>query len=188
MTETQKIIDTLWQEGRAKLPDPMNPETTAYLDRTRERVLDILIVMDPPYKAEQVGFITLSKKFPGLYQMWASKDMHPLIPAYDNVGLAVRPEYQFRKFGTTLISLGLGIAQKETQEEGSNQFLVFGKDPTPDAIKLYSKAGFKITHYPEGRVDYDSLDIVPKIQISREPSRRERRAIRKRIRGLWPIE
>lgn len=181
------IVETLWEQGKVTLPDPLNLKTTAYLDRARENIFDILIAADPPYKAEQVGFITVEKRPHGVYQIYSDRG-HPLIESRRHYGIGVSPQYCNRGFGQTLLTLGIGVAQEDFYGRPSTRdFMIFGNEPTYDSQGMYKNAGFKPfkTDGKVSHVAYEDPNALPEINILMQPVKKQRSGFNAWWHALW---
>jgi ribosomal protein S18 acetylase RimI-like enzyme len=166
VANTQEIIDTLWQNKKAQLINGYGEKYEAAFSRI-EDYLDIILCKE----SETVGFISLKIGEAGKYSIVnnAKLNRHPDISLTPGHGLAVKEKFRKRGLGAALLSLGIGIAQKDFKEKNSSgTFKVLATDITDSGFGCYKNFGFRILDgmtVSEGY--YSDSDRVPEINFLR---------------------
>lgn len=166
VADTQGVIDTLWQEKKALLVNGYGESYEASFSRIEDH-LDITLSQGN----EPIGFIALKCEGGGRYSIVNNTRInpHPAITNTPGHGLAVREDFRKRGLGSALLSLGIGLAQKDFKEiKGTGRFEVLATDVTESGLGCYKNFGFKLLEgmtVTEG--SYTDKDQVPGIIILR---------------------
>jgi ribosomal protein S18 acetylase RimI-like enzyme len=166
VADTQGVIDILWQDKKAQLVNGFGERYEARFTRIGE-YLDITLSQE----SIPVGFVTLISENDGKYSIVndSNTSPHPAVTNTPGHGLAVREEFRKRGLGSALLSLGIGIAQKDFKEKGEvGEFKILATDVTESGLGCYKNFGFQIKEgmtVTEGY--YLDKDHVPGIKILR---------------------
>lgn len=164
--DTPGVIDTLWRDRKALLVNGYNETYEALFSRIEDHI-DILLSQDQ----EPIGFITLKLVRDGTYSIVNNSKInpHPTITITPGHGLAIKEDFRKRGLGSALLSLAIGIAQRDHKEkESTAKFEVLATDITESGYGCYNNFGFQIMEgmkVTEGR--YTDRDQVPEIKILR---------------------
>ena len=164
MNIVEEIVNSLWSQGRVALAGPDRNEMTAVYSRPAD-FFDIVIST----QEEPAGFITLKYEGGGKYSIVNNTKVnrHPSFVNTPGHGLEVKNKFRKRGLGAALLSLGIGIAQRDyrTRDEEA-EFRVVASDITGLGLGCYQNFGFQIK---QGlRVSsgyYYNPDTVPELAI-----------------------
>lgn len=172
MRDSDVLINTLWSEKKVVIETGYGEKFEAIFSRPHG-FFDI--VLSTPQ--EKVGFITLKHEKGGLYYIVNDTRLNPH-PTFENNpgdGLEVKQKFRKRSIGAALLSLGIGVVQRDYKlMKEEEQFHVVASKMTYSGMGCYQNFGF---HIDEGMWitsgTYYDLEHVPEI------------AIRKRKVSFW---
>lgn len=164
--DTEGAIETLWQDNKVLLTNGYGEKYEATFKRI-EDYIDIIL----SHKEGPVGFITLKFEGGGKYSIVNDTKLnpHPTITKTPGHGIAVKEDFRKRGLGSALLSLGIGIAQKDFKSRNKpSTFEIWATDITESGFGCYNNFGFKIKEgmkVSEGV--YSKEDGVPEIRFLR---------------------
>lgn len=141
------LLDELWKSGQAPIHLSGSDFTAAY-KRTRAGAINVTIAEGDTL----VGYATLHRDDRGWYQVVHYPDIDGVFPGLKNgfgVGIEIRPEYRGRHAGHALLSLGVGLAQREFEKRGWLNFEVRANG-LGDREDFFRKFGFAIARHDLG--------------------------------------
>ncbi|MBW2465969.1 MAG: GNAT family N-acetyltransferase [Deltaproteobacteria bacterium] len=164
MPYTSSVIDALWQERETTIPTNHDKQYKVVYSRPGN-FFDIIISHD----REPVGFITLKYEGEGTYSIVNDTQINPH-PSFINTpghGIEVKEKFRKRGFGAALLSLGIGIVQRDWQvNKKGGIFKVVASDITKQGLGCYKNFGFTIKEGMQVSAGYyTNPDTVPEISI-----------------------
>lgn len=179
MTNTDEIIEKLWHEKKAFITTPDGEEFRGEFTN-HAGFLDIVLSSE----SEPVGFITLKHEGKGTYSIVNDTKINPH-PTFVNTpghGLEVKKKYRKRSIGAALLSIGIGIAQRDFKTYWQDGiFKVVASDITHLGLGCYQHFGFQVR---QGMLvsagHYFNLECVPEINITKKKATRLTR-LKKRL-------
>lgn len=164
MSETDRVLDTLWDKNQTRLTTTTGESYFVSFSRPAE-FLDIVIA----FNKTPVGFVTLKYEGDGKYSIVNDTQVNPH-PTFINTpghGIEVKTEYRKKGLGAALLSIGIGIAQRDWKAGGRDgAFKVVASDITSDGMGCYQNFGFTIKEgmlVSEGY--YSDSEKVPEVNI-----------------------
>lgn len=160
----EDIINTLWTEGRVELETGDCESMIAVYSRPADFFDIVLSIQEEP-----AGFITLKNENSGRYSIVneTKVNQHPGFVNTPGHGLEVKYKFRKKGLGAALLTLGIGIAQKDFQAKNEAvEFVVVAGDITGLGLGCYQNFGFQIKEGMQisSGYYYDS-DKVPEINI-----------------------
>lgn len=169
----KETIDTLWGNGRTVITANPRDEFVVVFSRPHG-FFDLTLANGKTN--EPVGFITLKHEEKGLYYIVNDTKLNPHQVFSNNPGdgIEVHEKYRKRGIGGALLSLGIGIVQRDyrdRKEEG--EFTVVASRITDVGIGCYKNFGFAMKQgLWISSATYTNPDFVPELAILRNPAGR----------------
>lgn len=120
-------------------------------------------------ESEPIGFITLKYEGDGIYSIVneTKKNLHPGFINTPGHGIEVIERFRKRGIGKALLSIGIGLTQRDWRENGKKgRFTVVASDVTNSGLGCYQNFGFIVQ---EGmavtRCHYHDSEHIPKLRI-----------------------
>ena len=163
-----EIVDELWLRRETSIPNRDNTFRVTLKD-LGEGYLDIYMRGTNP--DEGIGFITMQSRESGVYEirnsLWIK--MHPDCEDLLGNGMEVSPLYTGMGFGNALLSIGIGITQRDYKSKQTDKpFKVRANGINPDlAKKVYEPFGFVIDS--SNSATYTNADAVPELKLNLKP-------------------
>lgn len=142
MTDIQQVLDELWRDAKTTLPRGDGKKYTIVFSR-HHGFLDVTMRDDG---SESIGFITLKYESDGTYSIVNDTKTNPHLGFVNTPGhgIEVIEKYRKRGIGKALLSIGIGLAQRDWRfnmaEEG--RFTVVASDVTDSGLGCYQNFGF----------------------------------------------
>ncbi|MBU0729946.1 MAG: GNAT family N-acetyltransferase [Proteobacteria bacterium] len=166
ISNIETVISALWENHNTVIRTGYGEEFDVRFSQ-RENYFDVVLSI----KNNDIGFITLKQKNSGRYSIVndSSINPHPAITQTAGHGLAVKAEHRKRGIGAALLSLGVGIAQKDYKARSTDEpFEVIATDVTGLGYGCYLHFGFKILPgMKETTAHYRDANRLPELKILR---------------------
>ncbi len=163
-TSIDKIILELWDNQETVIIANDGGECRITFSRPDD-FFDIVIFN----KLEPMGFITLKYESNGLYSIVndTSANFHPSFINTPGHGIEVKTKFRKRGLGKALLSIGIGMVQKDWQVNPKDgRFKVTASDITKVGLGCYKNFGFTIKEgMAVSSCDYTDPENVPEINI-----------------------
>ncbi len=164
MMSINSVIDELWEKRETTISTRHDKKYRIAYSRPGG-YFDVVISND----REPIGFITLKYVGEGTYSIVNDIKINPH-PSFINTpghGIEVKGKFRKRGLGATLLSLGIGIVQRDWRYNAEdNKFMVLASDITSLGMGCYQNFGFTIEEGMQVSTGYyTNLDTVPEINI-----------------------
>ena len=161
----EEIVDELWLNKETLIPVGSNDLVNVSLELMPNDWFRIM--MNHHDKGTKVGYVMVKRKDDGRYDLMNNPRIIP-DPQFSGgyYGIEVNPNYQRRSFGTALLSLGIGIAQRDFIDRGATGNFRFELMAMTGDLsdKFYRNFGLDI-YDPPNKGRYTKLDKVPELKI-----------------------
>ena len=142
MTSTESVIDELWRVGETMLNTDSGEKYLITYSRP-SGFLDVIFTSS----TESVGFITIKYEGGGIYSIVNDTSVNPHSSLLNTPGHGIKVKNKFRKrgLGAALLSIGIGIAQRDWHARGmEGNFKIVASDITNEGLGCYQNFGFTI--------------------------------------------
>jgi hypothetical protein len=161
---SSSVIDELLKERQATILTKHDKKYRIVYSRPGG-FFDVVISHD----GDPIGFITLKNVGEGTYSIVNDIKINPH-PSFINTpghGMEVKETFRKRGLGATLLSLGIGIVQRDWRINGKGKnFKVVASDITSQGFGCYQNFGFTIKEGMKVSTGYyTNPDTVPDINI-----------------------
>ncbi len=164
MPNIDKVIEELWDKRETSIYGTSGKEYRVTFSRP-SGFFDVA-VFD---KQEPMGFITLKHENNGLYSIVNDTKSNPHASLANTPGHGIEVKEKFRKrgIGKALLSLGIGIIQRDWRlEQRGGEFKVIASDITSSGLGCYHNFGFTVKQgMAVSSCYYSDPDTVPEINI-----------------------
>lgn len=143
MIDIQQLVDRLWRESTATVPAMEGKSYEIIYSRPAD-FYDVVMSEE----LEPVGFITMKYEGDGVYSIVneTKKNLHPGFINTPGHGIEVRERFRKRGIGKALLSIGIGLAQRDWRENKKNEgrFTIVASDVTDSGLGCYQNFGFTV--------------------------------------------
>ncbi|MCF6290024.1 MAG: GNAT family N-acetyltransferase [Desulfobacterales bacterium] len=164
MPNIDKVIEALWDKREASIYGADGKEYRVIFSRPGG-FFDVSILDN----LEPMGFITLKHENKGLYSIVNDTKINPHSSLANTPGHGIEVKEKFRKRGAgkALLSVGIGIIQRDWRlEQRGGEFKVIASDITNIGLGCYHNFGFTIKEgMAVSSCYYTDPDTVPEINI-----------------------
>ncbi|MDH4317570.1 MAG: GNAT family N-acetyltransferase [Desulfobulbaceae bacterium] len=141
LVEIQDVLELLWRDSEVEIPAMEGRDYHIVYSRPAG-FFDVVMTEE----SEPVGFITMKYEGEGVYSIVneTKKNPHPGFVNTPGHGIEVKEKFRKRGIGKALLSLGIGLVQRDWREHKKNEgrFTVVASDVTDSGLGCYQNFGF----------------------------------------------